>query len=110
MTGEVERRFGFQFLQLFFCCNQPHTVSANSSGKLPVQLLTMLQRFLQIVIERIQPASDIVEFLLRGLLDQPAPSERGAAAMLDGLGVITDLVAERVGRPARRVRAVAAQR
>ena len=47
---------------------------------------------------------------LRGILDQPAPSERGAAAMLDGLGVITDLVAERVGRPARRVRAVAAQR
>ena len=47
---------------------------------------------------------------LRGILDQPAPSERGAAAMLEGLGVITDLVAERVRRPARRVRAVAAQR
>ncbi|HKU84956.1 MAG TPA: glycosyltransferase [Casimicrobiaceae bacterium] len=47
---------------------------------------------------------------LRGILDQPAPSERGASAMLDGLGVITDLVAERVGRPARRVRAVASQR
>jgi predicted glycosyltransferase len=47
---------------------------------------------------------------LRGIQDQPAPSERGASAMLNGLGVITDLVAERVGRPARRVRAVAAQR
>ncbi len=47
---------------------------------------------------------------LRGIEDQPAPSERGASAMLNGLGVITDLVAERVGRPARRVRAVAAQR
>jgi hypothetical protein len=30
--------------------------------------------------------------------------------MLNGLGIITDLVAERVGQPARRVRAVAAQR
>jgi predicted glycosyltransferase len=47
---------------------------------------------------------------LRGIEGQPAPSERGASAMLNGLGVITDLVAERVGRPARRVRAVAAQR
>ena len=46
---------------------------------------------------------------LRGIQDQPAPSERGASAMLNGLGVITDLVAERVGRPVRRVRAVAAQ-
>jgi hypothetical protein len=46
---------------------------------------------------------------LRKLLRQPAPSERGAAEMLNGLDVITDLVAERVGRPARR-RAIAAQR
>ena len=47
---------------------------------------------------------------LRGIVDQPLPSERGASAMLNGLGIITDLVAERVGQPARRVRAVAAQR
>ena len=45
---------------------------------------------------------------LRGLGHQPAPSERGAAGMLDGLDVITDLVAERVGRPMpRRERAFA---
>ena len=34
---------------------------------------------------------------LRGFADQPLPSERGAAAMLDGLDVITDLVADRAG-------------
>ena len=34
---------------------------------------------------------------LRGLAQQPAPSERGAAQMLDGLSVITDLVAEHAG-------------
>jgi len=46
---------------------------------------------------------------LRQLSGQPAPSERGALRMLDGLDVITDLVAERVGRPmSRRERAVAA--
>ncbi|HLX27013.1 MAG TPA: glycosyltransferase [Casimicrobiaceae bacterium] len=39
---------------------------------------------------------------LRKLVAQPAPSERGALGMLDGLGVITDLVAERVGRPGQR--------
>jgi len=45
---------------------------------------------------------------LRDLADQPAPSERGASQMLDGLDVITDLVAERVGRrTSRRERAVA---
>ena len=45
---------------------------------------------------------------LRGLGQQPAPSQRGAAAMLDGLDVITGLVAERVGRPMpRRERAFA---
>ena len=31
---------------------------------------------------------------LRGLAQQPAPSERGTAQMLDGLAVITDLVAD----------------
>jgi len=46
---------------------------------------------------------------LRSLLEQPAPSERNAEQMLNGLSVITDLVAERVGRPVRR-RAVASQR
>jgi predicted glycosyltransferase len=46
---------------------------------------------------------------LRRLHRQPLPSQRDAGAMLNGLDVITDLVAERVGRPAtRRVRAVAA--
>ncbi|MEO8305141.1 MAG: glycosyltransferase [Betaproteobacteria bacterium] len=34
---------------------------------------------------------------LRGLATQPAPSERGAAQMLDGLSVITDLVADHAG-------------
>ena len=34
---------------------------------------------------------------LRGLSQQPVPSERGAAQMLDGLRVITGLVAEHVG-------------
>ncbi len=34
---------------------------------------------------------------LRGLSQQPAPSERGATQMLDGLKVITGLVAEHVG-------------
>ncbi|HEX2389896.1 MAG TPA: glycosyltransferase, partial [Casimicrobiaceae bacterium] len=47
---------------------------------------------------------------LQNLHRQPAPSERGAADMLNGLDVITDLVAERVGRPSRRIRAVASQR
>jgi predicted glycosyltransferase len=51
----------------------------------------------------------IMTAALRNLLAQPLPSERRSADMLDGLSVITDLVAERVGRPARR-RAVAAQR
>jgi predicted glycosyltransferase len=45
---------------------------------------------------------------LRRLGEQAAPSERGALQMLDGLDVITDLVAERVGRrTSRRERAVA---
>jgi predicted glycosyltransferase len=51
----------------------------------------------------------IMTAALRNLLDQPAPSERHAPEMLNGLSVITDLVAERVRRPVRR-RAVAAQR
>jgi predicted glycosyltransferase len=51
----------------------------------------------------------IMTTALRNLLEQPAPSERNAEQMLNGLSVITDLVAERVGRPVRR-RAVAAQR
>jgi predicted glycosyltransferase len=37
---------------------------------------------------------------LRGLTQQPAPSERGAGQMLDGLQVITGLVAAHVGVPA----------
>ena len=54
---------------------------------------------------------EIMTAALRNLLRQPAPSERRAPAMLNGLDVITDLVADRVGRPAsRRVRAVASQR
>ncbi len=36
---------------------------------------------------------------LHELCRQPLPSEAGAARMLDGLQVITELVAERVGRP-----------
>ena len=45
---------------------------------------------------------------LRSLCEQPAPSKRGASRMLNGLDVITDLVAERVGRPVpRRERALA---
>jgi predicted glycosyltransferase len=51
----------------------------------------------------------IMTAALRNLVEQPAPSERNSERMLNGLSVITDLVAERVGRPARR-RAVAAQR
>ena len=48
---------------------------------------------------------------LRALHRQPLPSQRRAGPMLNGLDVITDLVAERVGRPAtRRERAVASQR
>jgi predicted glycosyltransferase len=35
---------------------------------------------------------------LRGLTEQPAPAQRGAQQMLGGLDVITDLVAEHVGR------------
>jgi predicted glycosyltransferase len=47
---------------------------------------------------------------LRNLREQAPPSQRGAGAMLNGLDVITELVAQRVGRPAsRRQRAVAAQ-
>jgi predicted glycosyltransferase len=57
----------------------------------------------------VPPEPQIMTAALRKLLRQPAPSERGAAGMLNGLDVITDLVAERVGRPARR-RAIAAQR
>ena len=34
---------------------------------------------------------------LRGLAQQPAPSEYGAAQMLDGLSVITDLAADHLG-------------
>jgi len=46
---------------------------------------------------------------LHALHAQPVPSERGSEDMLNGLDVITDLVAERVRRPAtRRVRAFAA--
>jgi predicted glycosyltransferase len=52
----------------------------------------------------------IMTAALQNLHRQPAPSERGAAEMLNGLDVITDLVAERVGRPSRRIRAVASQR
>ena len=52
----------------------------------------------------------IMTAALRNLREQPAPSERRAAAMLDGLDVITELVADRVGRPvSRRVRAIAAR-
>jgi predicted glycosyltransferase len=57
----------------------------------------------------VPPEPQIMTAAWRKLLRQPAPSERGAAGMLNGLDVITDLVAERVGRPARR-RAIAAQR
>lgn len=39
---------------------------------------------------------------LRNLRRQPAPSERGAEKMLQGLAVITDLVAQSVRRPSRR--------
>ena len=52
----------------------------------------------------------IMTAALRNLREQPAPSERRAAAMLNGLDVITELVADRVGRPvSRRVRAIAAR-
>jgi predicted glycosyltransferase len=41
---------------------------------------------------------------------RPVPSERGAGDMLNGLDIITDLVAERVGRrTSRRIRALAAR-
>ena len=47
---------------------------------------------------------------LHELRGQPVPSQRGAARMLNGLDVITELVAERVGRPLpRRERMLAAQ-
>ncbi|HSC24462.1 MAG TPA: glycosyltransferase [Casimicrobiaceae bacterium] len=46
---------------------------------------------------------------LRGLGQQPKPSQRGASSMLGGLGVITDLVAERVGMRVPRRERVAAQ-
>jgi hypothetical protein len=36
---------------------------------------------------------------LRGLALQPVPSERGAGQMLDGLTLITDLVADHAGAP-----------
>ena len=52
---------------------------------------------------------EIMTTALRNLLDQPLPSTRRATEMLNGLSVITDLVADRVGRPVRR-RVVAAQR
>jgi predicted glycosyltransferase len=53
----------------------------------------------------------IMTAALHELHRQPLPSQRNAAAMLNGLPVITDLVAERVGRPVtRRERAIAAQR
>ena len=52
---------------------------------------------------------ELMTSALRNLLDQPLPSSRHAPEMLNGLSVITDLVADRVGRPLRR-RAVAAQR
>ena len=53
----------------------------------------------------------IMTAALRNLHRQPAPSERRAPQMLNGLDVITDLVKERVGRPvARRIRAVGAHR
>jgi predicted glycosyltransferase len=52
---------------------------------------------------------EIMTAALRNLLEQPLPSMRRAPEMLNGLSVITDLVADRVGRPVRR-RAVAAQR
>jgi predicted glycosyltransferase len=45
---------------------------------------------------------------LRRLHHQPLPSQRGAGEMLDGLGIITELVADRVGRAVPRRRAVAA--
>ena len=43
---------------------------------------------------------EIMTTALRNLLDQPLPSTRRAAEMLNGLSVITDLVADRVGAPA----------
>jgi predicted glycosyltransferase len=47
---------------------------------------------------------------LHKLREQPAPSQRGAERMLNGLDVITGLVAERVGRPVpRRERMLAAR-
>ncbi len=54
----------------------------------------------------------IMTAALRNLREQPAAiGARRAAAMLNGLDVITDLVADRVGRPvSRRVRAIAARR
>ena len=52
---------------------------------------------------------ELMTSALRNLLEQPLPSTRHAPEMLNGLSVITDLVADRVGRPLRR-RAVAAQR
>jgi predicted glycosyltransferase len=53
---------------------------------------------------------EVMTAALRNLLRQPAPSERHAAAMLNGLDVITELVAERAGRPVARRMRVAAQR
>ena len=49
----------------------------------------------------------IMAAALRGLTQQTAPSERGAEEMLDGLDVISDLVAHRAGATAARARATA---
>jgi predicted glycosyltransferase len=46
---------------------------------------------------------------LRHLAEQPRPSQHGAPRMLDGLSVITGLVADRVGRPVPRRERLAAQ-
>jgi predicted glycosyltransferase len=53
------------------------------------------------LVRMLDPEGDhdpaVMAAALRGLADQPLPSERGAAAMLDGLDVITDLVADHAG-------------
>jgi predicted glycosyltransferase len=51
--------------------------------------------------ERPHEASRMTD-ALRELALQPTPSQRGASRMLNGLDVITNLVGERVRRPARR--------
>jgi len=45
--------------------------------------------------------SALMAAALRGLSQQPLPSERGAAKMLNGLKVIGGLVAEHVSEPVR---------